>query len=136
MIKQINKDTTLLSQKSTPATPKDNQVITDLLDTLKSHQDDCVGMAANMIGINKRIIAFQLGNLAIPLINPVITKKSGPYDTEEGCLSLSGERKTKRYQNITVKYLDASFKPQEQSFNDFVAEIIQHEMDHLEGILI
>ncbi|MFC6322653.1 peptide deformylase [Companilactobacillus baiquanensis] len=136
MIKQINKDTTLLSQKSTPATPKDSQVITDLLDTLKSHQADCVGMAANMIGINKRIIAFQLGNMAIPLINPTIIKKSEPYDTEEGCLSLSGQRKTKRYKNITVTYLDASFKPQKQEFSDFVAEIIQHEMDHLEGILI
>lgn len=136
MIKQINKDTTLLSQKSTPATPKDSQVITDLIDTLKSHQEDCVGMAANMIGINKRIIAFQLGNMAIPMINPVIIKKSDPYDTEEGCLSLTGERKTKRFKHITVTYLDASFKPQKQDFSDFVAEIIQHEMDHLEGILI
>lgn len=136
MIKQINKDTTLLSQKSTPATPKDSQVIADLIDTLKSHQEDCVGMAANMIGINKRIIAFQLGNMAIPMINPVIIKKSDPYDTQEGCLSLIGERKTKRFKQITVTYLDASFKPQKQDFSDFVAEIIQHEIDHLEGILI
>ena len=136
MIKPINKDTTLLSQKSAPTTPKDTQVIIDLIDTLKSHKKDCVGMAANMIGINKRVIALQLGDLVMPLINPSIISKSEPYDVEEGCLSLIGERPAKRFMKITVSYLDAEFKPHKQAFEGFVAQIIQHEMDHLEGILI
>jgi len=136
MIKPINKDKTLLSQKSAPTTPKDTQVIIDLIDTLKSHKKDCVGMAANMIGINKRVIALQLGDLVMPLINPSIIGKSEPYDVEEGCLSLIGERPAKRFMKITVSYLDAEFNPHKQAFEGFAAQIIQHEMDHLEGILI
>ncbi|MFD1417494.1 peptide deformylase [Companilactobacillus keshanensis] len=136
MIKPINKDTTLLSQKSTPVTPQDTQVVTDLIDTLKSHKTDCVGMAANIIGINKCVIALQLGDLVMPLINPNIISKSEPYNVEEGCLSLTGERSAKRFMKITVRYLDESFKPRKQAFEGFAAQIIQHEMDHLEGILI
>ncbi|WP_125567487.1 peptide deformylase [Companilactobacillus insicii] len=136
MIKPINRDTTLLSQKSTPATKQDINTVTDLLDTLEFHKEHCVGMAANMIGVNKRILVFELGTIPVPMINPVITKKSGKYTTEEGCLSLDGERSTVRYQNIEVKYLDKNFNSHTQRFNGFVAEIIQHEMDHFEGILV
>ncbi|WP_334329698.1 peptide deformylase [Companilactobacillus sp. HBUAS59699] len=136
MIKPINRDTTLLSQKSLPATQQDTATITDLMDTLEHHKDHCVGMAANMIGVNKRILVFQLGMMPVPMVNPVIVKKSGKYTAQEGCLSLDGERSATRYQNIEVKYLDRNFVAQTQKFNGFVAEIIQHEMDHFEGILI
>lgn len=136
MIKPINRDTTLLSQKSTPATKQDINTVTDLLDTLEFHKEHCVGMAANMIGVNKRILVFELGTIPVPMINPVITKRSGKYTTEEGCLSLDGERSTVRYQDIEVKYLDKNFASHTQRFNGFVAEIIQHEIDHFEGILI
>ncbi|WP_125764665.1 peptide deformylase [Companilactobacillus hulinensis] len=136
MIKSINHDTTLLSQKSTPATPQDAQVIQDLLDTLEAHKDNCVGMAANMIGVNKRILVFRIGMMSMPMINPVITKKSGKYAAEEGCLSLVGERPVERFQDIKVRFLDKNFEPHTQTFSDFVAEIIEHEMDHFEGILI
>ncbi|APX71946.1 peptide deformylase [Companilactobacillus allii] len=136
MIQNINHDTTLLSQKLTPATKSDTQVIQDLLDTLEAHKDNCVGMAANMIGVNKRILVFRIGMMSMPMINPVITKKSGQYTTNEGCLSLIGERSTERFQNIEVRFLDKNFQVHTQEFSDFVAEIIQHEMDHFDGVLI
>ncbi|MEG0752428.1 MAG: peptide deformylase [Angelakisella sp.] len=136
MIRPICKDTLLLSQKSVPATKADISIVDDLLDTLKAHEDGCVGMAANMIGINKRIIVFSLGPINIPMINPVIKKRSQPYEAEEGCLSLTGMRKTTRYQTIEVEFLDRNFKLQKQTFTEWTAQIIQHEIDHCDGILI
>ena len=136
MIKPINHDTTFLAQKAELATKNDHNVVTDLLDTLKANSETCVGMAANMIGVNKRIIVFSMGMMDVPMINPVITKKSGAFQTTEGCLSLVGERPTKRYKTITVKYLDSNFKSHTQEFTEFVAQIIQHEIDHCDGILI
>jgi len=136
MIKQINHDTTFLSQKAELATKADHNVVTDLQDTLKANADICVGMAANMIGVNKRIIIFSMGIMNVPMINPIIVQKSGAYTTSEGCLSLVGERETKRYKTITVKYLDSNFQEHTQEFSDFIAQIIQHEVDHCDGILI
>ncbi|WP_125591141.1 peptide deformylase [Companilactobacillus jidongensis] len=136
MIKPINRDTTLLSQKSIPATKQDTEIITNLIDTLEFYKDHCVGMAANMIGVNKRILVFQLGMIPIPMVNPVITKKSGKYTAKEGCLSLDGERSVTRYKDIEVQYQDANFSSHTQIFTEFIAEIIQHEMDHFEGVLI
>lgn len=125
-----------LGQKSDPATPADVQVITDLLDTLQANADRCVGMAANMIGVKKRIIVFSMGILSFAMVNPVIVKKSKPYETEEGCLSLDGVRKTIRYENIEVEYLDRNFKKQRQKYSGWTAQIIQHEIDHCNGIII
>lgn len=136
MIKPINHDTTFLAQKAELANKSDYNVVTDLLDTLKANSEICVGMAANMIGVNKRIIVFSMGIMNVPMINPIITKKSDVYDTTEGCLSLVGERPTKRYKTITVKYLDSNWQEQTQHFTDFIAQIIQHEIDHCDGILI
>jgi peptide deformylase len=136
MIKPIMKDVLFLSQKSEPATKADMQVVRDLLDTLQANRAGCVGMAANMIGVKKRIIAVNMGLLDIPMINPVIVKKSGAYETEEGCLSLIGVRKTTRYQEIEVEFLDINWKKQRQKFSGWIAQIIQHECDHLEGIII
>lgn len=136
MIREINRNQKSLAQKSEPATKNDQAVLTDLLDTLRAHQDVCVGMAANMIGVHKRVIIVQMGVLPVLMINPEITAKSEPYTTSEGCLSLLGERQTTRYQNITVKFLDKNFKPTTQKFTDFVAQIIQHEIDHCDGIII
>lgn len=136
MIRPINHDTFLLSQKSVPATKADMPVVTDLTDTLRANLDRCVGMAANMIGINKRIIAVAMGPMVIPMINPIIIRKSEPYEAVEGCLSLSGERKTTRYQTIEVEYQDISFKSHRQTYTGFIAQIIQHEVDHCDGILI
>ena len=136
MIKQIVKDPLFLQQKSEPASEADKQVIVDLLDTLKANREHCVGMAANMIGVKKRIIVVAAGPFAFPMINPVITKKSGKYQTEESCLSLQGVRPCIRYKEIEVDYLDQNFKPQHAKYTDFVAQIIQHEIDHFEGILI
>ena len=136
MVKPIVKDVMFLGQKSEPATADDGQVITDLQDTLKAHRDGCVGMAANMIGYKKRIIVVSLGFADLIMQNPVIKEKSGKYETEESCLSLTGRRKTERYRDIEVEYLDISFKKQKQKFSGYVAQIIQHEMDHLEGIVI
>ena len=136
MIREINRNQKSLAQKSEPATKNDQAVLTDLLDTLRTHQDVCVGMAANMIGVHKRVIIVQMGVLPVLMINPEITAKSEPYTTSEGCLSLLGERQTTRYQNITVKFLDKNFKPTTQKFTDFVAQIIQHEVDHCDGIII
>lgn len=136
MIKPIMKDVFFLNQKSEPATEEDKQVVQDLLDTLKANESGCVGMAANMIGVKKRIIAIHMGFANIPMINPVIVQKSGPYETEEGCLSLTGVRKTIRYQEIEVEFLDASFNRQRQKYSGWIAQIIQHEIDHCDGIII
>lgn len=129
-------DQLFLSQKSTSANRADLKVAEDLRDTLLANRDKAVGLAANMIGKNKRIIAFYVGLLPLVMLNPQITKKSGEYLTEEGCLSLSGERKTKRYRTITVTYQDMNLNTKTQEFTDFIAEAIQHEVDHCEGILI
>ncbi len=136
MVKKIVRDPMFLRQKSEPATEADKQVIQDLLDTLRANQDRCVGMAANMIGVKKRIIVVAMGPFHFAMINPVITKKSGEYQTEESCLSLEGVRPCTRYQEIEVDYLDQNFKPQHGKYNGFTAQIIQHEIDHFEGILI
>ena len=136
MVRQIVRDTFFLSQKSAPATPADRAVMQDLLDTVRANADRCAGMAANMIGFHKRIIAFNAGPIAVTLINPEIIRRSQPYEAEEGCLSLSGVRKTTRYQEIEVRYLDQSFKPRTQIYEGWIAQVIQHEIDHCDGILI
>jgi peptide deformylase len=136
MVKTIMKDVLFLGQKSEPATPMDGQVVEDLLDTLKAHEDGCVGMAANMIGVKKNIIAVNMGMVNVAMINPVITKKTGPYETEEGCLSLQGKRKTTRYKEIEVEFIDTTWKKQKQKYSGWIAQIIQHECDHIDGIVI
>lgn len=136
MVKSIVRDTFFLSQKSSLATKDDAPVITDLLDTLRANADCCVGLAANMIGVRKRIIVFNMGILNIAMVNPVIVKKENPYETEEGCLSLDGVRKTIRYEKIEVEFLDRNFKKQRQGYSGWTAQIIQHEIDHCNGILI
>lgn len=136
MVKQIVRDTFFLSQKSVPATKADSQVITDLLDTLAANAEHCVGLAANMIGVSKRIIVVNAGLFNMAMVNPVIISKNRPYETEEGCLSLSGVRKATRYEEIEVEYLDARFEKQRRKFTGWTAQIIQHEVDHCEGILI
>jgi peptide deformylase len=136
MIRPICKDILLLSQKSVLATEADFGVVYDLIDTLRANADRCVGMAANMIGVNKRIIVFNAGSILFPMINPVITKRVGSYEAEEGCLSLVGMRKATRYQSIVVEFLNQNLEKQTQKFDGFSAQIIQHEIDHCEGILI
>ena len=136
MIRPIVRDPLFLSQKSAPADEGDRQTITDLLDTLRANLDRCVGMAANMIGVRKRIIVFCCGPFQVVMVNPKIIAGTGEYETEEGCLSLTGVRKTKRYKKITVKYLDRDFHPGTGSYEGFTAQIIQHEIDHCDGILI
>ncbi|WP_342447440.1 peptide deformylase [Paenibacillus ihuae] len=136
MIRPICKDMNILSQRSAPATREDVQVVDDLLDTLRANADRCVGMAANMIGVNKRIIVFSVGPMNIPMINPVITKRTQPYEAEEGCLSLEGVRQTIRYQSIEIEFFDRNFKQHKQVFTGLTAQIIQHEVDHCEGIII
>ena len=136
MIKTICRDTFVLSRKSAPATETDLPVVEDLLDTLRANADRCVGMAANMIGVNKRIIVFSVGAMNIPMINPVIVKCTDSYETEEGCLSLDGVRKVTRYRTIEVEFLNQKFAKQKQTFTGFPAQIIQHEVDHCDGIMI
>lgn len=136
MIRNIVKDVLFLEQKSEPATKEDVEVINDLIDTLRANLDHCVGMAANMIGVKKRILVFSVGNIIVPMVNPIILKKEKPYEAEESCLSLEGFRKTTRYETIEVEYLDKNFKKQKQIFTGFTAQIIQHEVDHFEGIII
>lgn len=136
MIRDIMRDTFFLQQKSIPATPMDKPIAQDLLDTLEAHRDACVGMAANMIGVAKCIIAVNLGPVNLVMFNPKIVKHSGPYKTSEGCLSLAGQRNTLRYRKIKVEFQDMDFKKQKQPFSGFPAQIIQHEIDHLNGILI
>ena len=136
MVKKIMRDPLFLAQKSVDATEDDKQVVTDLLDTLRANLDHCVGMAANMIGVKKRIIVFAIGEIIVPMINPIIVKKEKSYVTEESCLSLTGVRQTTRYESIVVEYLDKDFKKQKGTFTGFVAQIIQHEIDHCNGIII
>lgn len=135
-VKEIMRDPLFLSQRSSDATEKDAQVITDLLDTLRANLDRCVGMAANMIGVKKNIIVVAAGPFQFAMINAVITKKSGPFQTEEGCLSLDGVRPCTRYKEIEVDYLDQDFQPQHGSYSGWTAQIIQHELDHVAGIVI
>ena len=136
MVRPLMTDTVFLAQKALPADADDITVADDLLDTLKAHEDGCVGMAANMIGVAKRIIAVEAEDGYLVLFNPVILKKSGPYNTEEGCLSLEGVRPTKRWKSIKVQYETADGKPRIRTFTGWTAQIIQHEIDHCDGILI
>ncbi|MCR5122067.1 MAG: peptide deformylase [Ruminococcus sp.] len=136
MVKQIMKDIVFLKRKSTPASKADAEVIRDLKDTLEAHRDGCVGMAANMIGVSKRIIIVDTGMGYVVMLNPVITKRDGRYETEEGCLSLVGKRKAVRYQNITVRYMGEDLKQHQADYSGFFAQIIQHECDHLNGVII
>ncbi len=136
MIREICKDTFILGRKSVQASKTDMPVVEDLLDTLKANANRCVGMAANMIGVSKRIIVLSVGTMNIPMINPVIIKHADSYETEEGCLSLGGVRKTTRYQSIEVEFLDRNFEKQKRTFTGFPAQIIQHEVDHCNGVLI
>ena len=136
MIREICKDEFFLSLKAEPATADDLGVAQDLLDTLAAHRDACVGMAANMIGVNKRIIAFDNDGEYMVMLNPEILKKSAPYDAEEGCLSLTGTRKTKRYQIIKVQWQNEQLQTRVKNFSGWTAQIIQHEIDHCEGNLI
>ncbi|GAA0070969.1 peptide deformylase [Clostridium sardiniense] len=136
MIRPVVKDVLFLGQKSEPATKSDISVIDDLVDTLRANLEHCVGMAANMIGVKKRILVFSVGNIIVLMVNPVILKKDKGYETEESCLSLTGFRKTMRYETIEVEYLDRNFKKHKEIFTGFTAQIIQHEIDHFEGIII
>ena len=136
MIKNIVKGKHIFARKAKPATEADKQVVTDLIDTLRANREICVGMAANMIGVKKRIIVFSVGEMIVPMINPIITDKKNSYETEECCLSLTGFRKTNRYESIEVEYFDKEFKKQKGKFTGFVAQIIQHEIDHCNGIII
>ena len=136
MVQPIMRDVFFLSRKSVPATPEDLAVADDLLETMAFYRAGCVGMAANMIGVAKRIIAVDNEGQYMVMFNPVIVKKSGPYDTEEGCLSLEGTRKTKRYQSIKVQYQNREFQTRFKTFTGWTAQIIQHEVDHLDGIII
>lgn len=137
MIKEIVKDPLLLSRKADNAGVEDKDVVIDLVDTIKAHEDHCVGMAANMIGIAKRIIVILDKDTYVVMINPEVIKVSGrQYDVEEGCLSHQGVKKTTRYETIKIAYQNADFKKRIKTYHGFTAQIIQHELDHLEGILI
>jgi len=136
MERPIMKDLIFLAQKSAPATAEDLPVAQDLLDTLIAHRDGCVGMAANMIGVSKRIIVFDNDGAYMTMFNPEIIKYTEPYEAEEGCLSLEGKRKTKRYRTIKVRYQNERFQVRLQSFSGWPAQIIQHEIDHCNGVLI
>lgn len=136
MVQEICKDERFLAQKAEAATADDLDVAQDLLDTLIAHKDGCVGMAANMIGVNKRIIAFESNGAYMVMFNPVVIRQAGAYEAEEGCLSLTGTRKTKRFRTIKVQWQNERFQTRCKTFTDFTAEIIQHEIDHCEGILI
>ena len=136
MIQPIMKDPIFLAQKSVPATKEDLQVAQDLLDTLTAHKDGCVGMAANMIGVSKRIIAFDNEGKYMLMFNPEIVKRTEPYEAEEGCLSLTGTRTAKRYRSIKVQYQNEQFQTRFKTFTGWTAQIIQHEIDHCNGVLI
>ena len=136
MVREVVHDVLFLGQKSEPATQADKQVAIDLLDTLKAHEEGCVGMAANMIGVRKRIIAVNMGFMNVAMFNPKIVKRNGKYETEEGCLSLDGVRKCVRYQEIEVEYYDFNWKKQRQKLSGWTAQICQHEIDHLSGKII
>ena len=136
MIRPICKDAMFLAQKGVAATPDDASVIQDLKDTLAAHSDTCVGMAANMIGVGKRVIVVSVGPMIVVMVNPEIVKKTDSYAAEEGCLSLAGVRKAHRWRSIEVQWLDDAFKPCQQTFTGWTAQIIQHEVDHCNGVLI
>ena len=136
MIKPINKDRFFLAQKSTRATEADLPVARDLLDTLRAHRETCVGMAANMIGVAKRIIAFADGDELCVMLNPELVQMSGPFEAEEGCLSLTGTRKTTRYRRIRVRYQNEKLQFRQKNYDGWTAQIIQHEIDHCNGIVI
>ena len=136
MIREICKDERFLAQKAEPAGPEDLPIAADLLETLKRHKGGCVGMAANMIGFNKRIIAFDNEGVDMVMFNPEIVKKSSPYQTEEGCLSLAGLRPAKRWKSVKVRWQNEQFQERLKTFSGWTAQIIQHEIDHCEGILI
>ena len=136
MVRDICKDEGLQAQKAQPATLDDLDTSRDLLDTLIAHKAGCVGMAANMIGVNKRIIAFDNEGSYLVMLNPEIVKRSGPYEAEEGCLSLSGTRRARRWRSIKVRWQNERFQERCKTFTGWTAQIIQHELDHCEGILI
>lgn len=136
MVKQIVRDIFFLGQPSEPATQADLSVGRDLLDTLQANREACVGMAANMIGVKKNIIIVNMGLIDVVMFNPVIISRRGRYETEEGCLSLEGVRKTTRYQEIEVEYYDSSWKKQRQKLSGWTTQIAQHEIDHLSGKII
>lgn len=136
MEKQIIQNASIFNHKSVPATPKDRQNIIDLRDTLIAHRNQAAGLAANMIGIDQQIIAFFIGEVPVVMVNPKIISASGQYQTEEGCLSLKGLHQTDRYQHIKVKYQDINFKQHTAEFDGFIAQVIQHEVDHCNGIKI
>lgn len=136
MIREICKDDAFLAQKAEPATQDDLQVAADLLETLEYHKDSCVGMAANMIGINKRIIVFDNEGTYMVMYNPEIIKKSELYQTKEGCLSLTGTRPVKRWKSIKVRWQNEKFQERLKTFSGWTAQIIQHEIDHCEGVII
>lgn len=136
MVREICRDEAFLAQKAEPATMDDLGTAQDLLDTLLAHKDGCVGMAANMIGVNKRIIAFDNDGEYLVMLNPVIIRRSEPYEAEEGCLSLTGTRKAKRFRSIKVQWQNEKLQTRLKAFTGWTAEIIQHEIDHCEGVLI
>ena len=136
MIREICKDEAFLARRAEPATADDLSVAQDLLETLEHHKDDCVGMAANMIGVKKNIIVVAAGPFQFAMVNPVITKKTGAFQTEEGCLSLEGVRPCTRYKEIEVDFWDADFKKQHGKYFGWTAQIIQHEIDHCNGVVI
>ena len=137
MVRELMHDPIFLAQKSLPATAEDLEVVRDLLDTLAFHQDSCVGMAANMIGVARRIIAFDNERTHMAMLNPEILKAEGEYETEEGCLSLlGGPRRTKRFRKIKVRYQNLQLQTRIKTFTGWTAQIIQHEVDHCNGILI
>ena len=136
MIRDICKDEAFLAQKAETATAEDLDTAQDLLDTLAAHREGCVGMAANMVGVNKRIIVFDDDGKYQVMFNPVIVKHDGPYEAEEGCLSLTGRRKVKRFQTIKVQWQNEKLQTRRKTFTGWTAEIIQHEIDHCEGVLI
>ena len=136
MVREIMHDETFLAQKAESAAPEDLPVAQDLLDTLAAHKDGCVGMAANMIGVNKRIIVYDNEGDYMVMFNPEIVKKSGPYQAEEGCLSLSGIRRARRWKSVKIQYQNEKFQTRFKTFTGWTAQIIQHEIDHCEGILI
>lgn len=136
MVQEIMRDVSFLAQRSEPAVPEDLSIGQDLLDTLAAHKESCVGMAANMIGVNKRIIVFDNEGTYQIMFNPEIIKKSGAYQTEESCLSLSGIRPAKRWRSIKVRYQNEKFQERFKTFTGWTAQIIQHEIDHCNGIII
>ena len=136
MICEIVRDENFLKQPSEPATQADISVADNLLETLAAHKDGCVGMAANMIGVSKRIIVFDNSGEYMVMFNPEIIRKSQPYDAEEGCLSLSGTRKTKRWKSVKVRWQNRNFQVRIKTFTGWTAQIIQHEIDHCEGVII